>query len=91
MGLGGSVLTSTFGNVKFSAEVRPTVEFNVFQTVILRIVTSNCVYSCQRDLSEEGEYLAPVEDMDEVIQVLQIVTRPLHQSSLEYVGKYRPV
>jgi hypothetical protein len=31
-------------------------------------------------LSEEGEYLAPVEDMGDVIRVLQIVTGPLHKS-----------
>jgi hypothetical protein len=34
-------------------------------------------------LSEEGEYLAPVEDMDEVIQVLQIITGPLHKAVLD--------
>jgi len=33
-------------------------------------------------LSEEGEYLAPVEDMDEVIQALKIITGPLHQAVL---------
>lgn len=33
-------------------------------------------------LGEEGEYLAPVEDMDEVIQALKIITGPLHQSVL---------
>lgn len=34
-------------------------------------------------LSDEAEYLAPVEDMDEVIQVLQIVTGPLHNAILD--------
>jgi hypothetical protein len=33
-------------------------------------------------LSEEGEYLAPVEDMDEVIEVLKIITGPLHKAVL---------
>jgi len=33
-------------------------------------------------LSEEGEYLAPVEDMGDVIRVLQIVTGPLHTALL---------
>lgn len=33
-------------------------------------------------LSEEGEYLAPVEDMNDVITVLQIVTGPLHKAVL---------
>src|SRR5271166_402309 len=33
-------------------------------------------------LSEEGEYLAPVEDMDEVIKLLKIVTGPLHNAVL---------
>jgi hypothetical protein len=33
-------------------------------------------------LSEEGEYLAPVEDMGEVIEVLKIVTGPLHEAVL---------
>jgi hypothetical protein len=33
-------------------------------------------------LSDEGEYLAPVEDMDEVIQVLKIITGPLHKALL---------
>jgi hypothetical protein len=33
-------------------------------------------------LSEEGEYLAPVEDMDEVIEVMQIITGPLHNGVL---------
>jgi hypothetical protein len=31
-------------------------------------------------LSEEGEYLSPVEDMNEVIEVLKIVTGPLHKA-----------
>ena len=33
-------------------------------------------------LSEQGKYLAPVEDMDEVIEVLKIVTGPLHKAVL---------
>jgi hypothetical protein len=33
-------------------------------------------------LSEEGEYLAPVEDMDEVIEAMKIVTGPLHEAVL---------
>lgn len=33
-------------------------------------------------LSEEGEYLSPVEDMNDVISVLQIVTGPLHKAVL---------
>lgn len=34
-------------------------------------------------LSEEGEYLAPVEDMNDVIQALKIVTGPLHKAVLD--------
>lgn len=34
-------------------------------------------------LSDEGEYLAPVEDMEEVIDVLKIVTGPLQAAVLE--------
>jgi hypothetical protein len=34
-------------------------------------------------LSDEGEYLAPVEDMGDVIQVLKIVTGPLHNAMLK--------
>jgi hypothetical protein len=33
-------------------------------------------------LSEEGEYLAPAEDMSDVIQVLKLVTGPLHNALL---------
>jgi hypothetical protein len=33
-------------------------------------------------LAEEGEYLAPVEDMSDVIQVMKIVTGPLHNALL---------
>jgi hypothetical protein len=33
-------------------------------------------------LSEEGEYLSPVEDMNDVISVLKIVTGPLHKAVL---------
>jgi hypothetical protein len=33
-------------------------------------------------LSDEGEYLAPVEDMGDVIKVLKIITGPLHQAVL---------
>jgi len=33
-------------------------------------------------LADEGEYLAPVEDMGDVIKVLQIVTGPLHKAVL---------
>lgn len=33
-------------------------------------------------LSEEGEYLSPVEDMNAVIEVLKIVTGPLHKAVL---------
>src|SRR6185437_7953486 len=31
-------------------------------------------------LSDEGEYLAPVEDMNEVIQVMKIITGSLHNA-----------
>ena len=34
-------------------------------------------------LGDEREYLAPVEDMDEVIKVLKIVTGPLQKAVLE--------
>jgi hypothetical protein len=33
-------------------------------------------------LSEEGEYLSPVEDMNDVIAALKIVTGPLHKAVL---------
>jgi hypothetical protein len=37
-------------------------------------------------LGEEREYLAPAEDMEEVIKVLQIVTGPLHKRGIESAG-----
>jgi hypothetical protein len=33
-----------------------------------------------RAVTRSGEYLAPVGDMDEVIEVLKIITGPLHKA-----------